>query len=121
MIKRIACAALAMSFAAPAFADDWNFVLINSTHKTIHSVEFAPSGTADWQRDKIDPELKHAGDVKPGARITVNFDKDGNCIYDLRLTFSNGSVEVWDGLNVCDNSYFTIKYNAGGAPAFLAE
>jgi len=110
-----------MSFAAPAHADEWDFVLINHTGKPIHRVEVAPSGTADWQRDKIDPELKHAGDVKVGARMTVHFDKDGNCRYDLRLTFSNGSVEVWDGLNVCDNSYFSIKYNAGGAPAFLAE
>ena len=111
----------AIVVASPALADDWDFVLINSSGKPIKTVEIAPTGTTTWQPNKIDPDFKKEGDVKPGGRMTVHFDKGPGCKYDVKLTFADSSTGTWTGINVCDNSYVTVKYNAAGAPMFTAN
>ena len=35
--------------------------------------------------------------------------------------FFPGAPATWSGINVCDNSYVTIKYSAAGAPVFTAN
>ena len=122
MLKLGLAAAAAIVIAAPAMADDWDFVLINNSGKAIKTVEIAPTGTTTWQPNKVDPEFKKAdATVKPGARMTVHFDKGAGCKYDLKLSFADSSEGVWTGINVCDNSYITVKYNTAGAPAFTAN
>jgi len=122
MLKLGLAAAAAIVVAAPAMADDWDFVLINNSGKAIKTVEIAPTGTTTWQPNKVDPEFKKAdATVKPGARMTVHFDKGAGCKYDVKLSFADNSEGVWTGINVCDNSYITVKYNTAGAPAFTAN
>ncbi|MBB4099508.1 hypothetical protein [Sphingomonas kyeonggiensis] len=122
MLKLGLAAAAAIVIAAPAMADEWDFVLINNSGKAIKTVEIAPTGTTTWQPNKVDPEFKKAdATVKPGARMTVHFDKGAGCKYDVKLSFADNSDGVWTGINVCDNSYITVKYNAAGAPAFTAN
>jgi|GEM_PF-537193 len=122
MLKLGLAAAAAIVIAAPAMADDWDFVLINNSGKAIKTVEIAPTGTTTWQPNKVDPEFKKAdATVKPGARMTVHFDKGAGCKYDVKLSFADNSEGVWTGINVCDNSYITVKYNTAGAPAFTAN
>jgi hypothetical protein len=121
MKKLAVAAAAAILVAAPALADDWDFVLINNSGKAIKTVEVAPAGTTSWQPNKIDPDFKKEGDVKPGARMTVHFDKGPGCKYDVKLNFADASSSTWTGINVCDNSYVTVKYNAAGEPAFTAN
>jgi len=122
MLKLGLAAAAAIVVAAPAMADDWDFVLINNSGKPIKTVELAPTGTTTWQPNKVDPEFKKEdATVKPGGRMTVHFDKGATCKYDVKLSFADSSSGVWTGINVCDNSYVTVKYNAAGAPAFTAN
>ena len=110
-----------MSFAAPAHADEWDFVLINATPKAIASVEVAPSGTADWQPNRLDPELKQLSGTKPGARVTVHFERSTACKYDVRAAFADGSSATWQGINICDNSYVTVRLDEAGTPRFQAN
>lgn len=122
MLKLGLAAVAAIVIATPAMADDWDFVLINNSGKAIKTVEIAPTGTTTWQPNKVDPEFKKAdATVKPGARMTVHFDKGAGCKYDVKLSFADSSEGVWTGINVCDNSYITVKYNTAGAPAFTAN
>lgn len=115
-------AAAALMVATPVFADDWDFILTNSSGKTIKTVEVSPAGTGKWQSNKVDPELKKEGLVKAGGRMTVHFDKEGNqCRFDVKATFEDATSAVWTSINVCDNSYVTIRYNAAGAPVFTAS
>jgi hypothetical protein len=114
------CAALVV--AVPAFADDWDFVLINSSGKSIKTIELAPTGTTTWQANKVDPDFKKEGAViKSGARTTVHFDKGSTCKYDVKATFEDDSNAVWSAINICDNSFVTVKYSAAGAPVFTAN
>ncbi|WP_294091496.1 hypothetical protein [Sphingomonas sp.] len=114
-------AAAVMMIAAPAFADDWDFILINNSGKGIKTVELAPTGTTDWQANKVDPEMKREPITKAGGRMTVHFDKGATCKYDVKLTFADDSASTWTGINICDNSFVTVKYNAAGAPIFTAN
>ncbi|HEX8301107.1 hypothetical protein [Sphingomonas sp.] len=108
--------------AAPAFADDWDFVLINGSGKPIKTVELAPAGTATWQPNKVDPEFKKEdATTKVGGRMTVHFDKGPGCRYDVKATFADGATSTWSAINVCDNAYVTIRYNAAGTPTFTAN
>ncbi|MES2442741.1 MAG: hypothetical protein V4574_07910 [Pseudomonadota bacterium] len=110
-----------LAIATPALADEWDFVLINSTAKEIKLVEIAPTGTTTWQKNVVDEEVKKATTTKPGARMTVHFDKGAPCKYDLKATFADDSSLVWTGINVCDNAYVTVKVNASGVPTFTAN
>ncbi|WHU01351.1 MULTISPECIES: hypothetical protein [unclassified Sphingomonas] len=122
MLKLSLAAIAALSIAAPAMADDWDFVLINNSGKAIKTVEIAPTGTTTWQPNKVDPDFKKEdATVKPGARMTVHFDKGAGCKYDVKLNFADSSSGVWTAINVCDNSYVTVKYSAAGAPTFTAN
>lgn len=118
LVKSALWAAFVVSAATPALADDWDFVLINNTGKPIHAVEVAPAGTTEWQPNKIDAEEKHDVDLKPGGKLTVHFDKGPGCKYDLKANFADGSSQIWSGMNVCDNAYITIRFNASSHPIF---
>ncbi|RYY27369.1 MAG: hypothetical protein EOP62_07280 [Sphingomonadales bacterium] len=120
-MMKLALAAAAILVATPALADDWDFILINSTGKEIKNVELAPAGTTTWQPNKIDPEFKREGVAKVGARMTVHFDKGPGCKYDVKLNFGDNSNATLSAVNVCDNSFVTAKLNAAGVASFSAN
>ncbi|MBO9715046.1 hypothetical protein [Sphingomonas sp.] len=123
MRNRALFAVAALVIATPALADDWDFMLINSTGKEIKTIEVSPTGANAWQPNKVDPELKKENDgvIKATGRTTIHFDKkSSDCRYDVKATFTDASNAVWTNINVCDNAYVTIKY-ANGAPTFSAN
>jgi hypothetical protein len=110
---------LALFVAAPAYAEDWDFVLINGTGKPIKTVEIAPAGSTEWKPGL--EEERRTPVVKPGARTTVRLDKPSSqCRYDLRATFEDASTMVFTSANICDNSYVTVKLT-GGKPSISAN
>jgi hypothetical protein len=119
MRMMFAIAAIAgLTLAAPAMADDWDFILINQTGKAIKEVELAPNGGTSWQKNKVEEDMAKKGPIKTGARSTIHFDKAGSqCKYDVKATFEDDSTAVWSGINVCDAAFVTIKY-ANNAPSF---
>lgn len=102
--------------AAPAFAENWDFVLVNKTGKTIKLVEVAKAGTGDWKKD-IREEDQGEGKVKPGDDYTVHFDKDAKvCAYDVRMTFDGDETPVvWTGFDACKFAFGDFALN-GGVP-----
>lgn len=110
-----------MLVASPAFAEDWDFILINTTGKPIKTIELAPAGTPDFKPQTVDPETRRETGVKVGARTTIHFDKAASqCRYDIKATFEDTTTQVWTGANVCDNSYITLKF-ANGRPTIAAN
>jgi len=121
-MKKLAliASAIVLGVAAPAFADDWDFMLVNATGKVIEKIEVAPTGSTSWVENKVDPELKKDPKIKVGGKTTVHFDKGAQCKYDVRATFEDKSTAVWSGYNACDNSYLTIALS-GDKPTFKAN
>lgn len=112
---------LALSIASPALAEDWDFMLTNSTGKAIKSIELAPAGSSEFKPVTEDAEVKREPVIKPGARTTVRFDRPSSqCRFDLRATFEDATTQVFANANVCDNSYITVKLT-GGKPSITAN
>ena len=115
-MKYVIALAAAMVAAAPAIAEDWDFMLTNGSGKPIKTIELAPSGTTDWKPQTVDPETRRDPVIKAGAKTTIRFDKAASqCRYDLKATFEDGTTQVWSGANICDNSYITLRLAAGKA------
>ncbi|WP_066726644.1 hypothetical protein [Sphingomonas pituitosa] len=116
----IASAAI-LAAAAPALADDWDFMLTNATGKAIAKIEVAPAGSGSWVDNKVDAELNKDGKVKVGGKTTIHFDKAASaCKFDLRGTFDDKTTAVWPNINLCDNSYVTLAFT-GDKPTFKAN
>ncbi|MES2986790.1 MAG: hypothetical protein V4808_02680 [Pseudomonadota bacterium] len=120
-MMKLAVAAAALLVAAPALADDWDFILINNSGKGIKKVELAPTGTTTWQDNKLDPEMKRDPITKAGGRMTVHFDKGATCKYDVKATFADDTAATWTSINICDNSFVTVSLNAAGTATFKAN
>lgn len=105
----IALAALTLA-AMPALAEDWDFVLINDAGKSIKTVEIAVAGSGEWKPNVKADDMADRGEIKPKGRMTVHLDKpSGQCKFDIKATFGDGTSQVWSGANICDNSYITVK------------
>ena len=72
MMKRILLGATLTLAAAPAFAEDWDFILVNDTGKSIKGIEIAEGGSGKWVANKVDPDRKREGVTGPGKRMTVH-------------------------------------------------
>lgn len=115
-MRKLACvSAVALFATAPAMAEDWDFMLTNSSGKDIKTVEMSAAGAGSWKPNVIDPETRKDPTIKTNARTTIHFDKGSGCKYDLKATFADDTSAVWDGIDVCANSYVTIRYNGGKA------
>ena len=101
-------AALIAVTAAPAYAEDWDFVLSNKTGKTIKTIELSESGKAQWNPEKLDEDMVH-DPIRPGTNHTVHFDKSA-CSVDVRLTFADDSQAVFTGFNACDNAFGDFSF-----------
>lgn len=102
--------------AAPALAEDWDFVLINEAGKPIKTIEIAVAGSDQWKPNVKAEDMADRGEVKLKGRTTVHLDKPtGQCKFDIKATFGDGTSQVWQGANICDNSYITVKLANGAA------
>lgn len=119
MIRTAMAIAAAATFAVPALAEDWDFVLANNTGKPIKGIDISAAGAGTWVANKVEPEAKKS-ETKAGGRMTVHFDKGSGCKYDVKATFADETSAIWSGINVCDNAYVTLNY-ANGAPTFKAS
>ena len=104
-----ASGALAIAGTSAALAADQDFSLINATGYAISELYVAPTKTADWQEDVLGQDV--LGD---GQQVNVSFSRSSDtCHWDLKVVYAddNSSAE-WLGVDLCELSAVTIKYNA---------
>lgn len=106
-------AVAAIAVAAPAMADELDFVLINQAGKEINKVEITPAGSQTWVASRANEG--RATEVRPGDRMTVYFERTGQtCTFDVKATFKDSTSAVWSRVNVCDNPFVTLRMGADG-------
>jgi hypothetical protein len=97
--------------ASEAQAEPWDMVAINSTGKPIKTLQTSPSPGSVWAVTTNDGAI---ATLNSGSRMTIHFDKPtGTCKFDLRATFSDATNAIFTSINVCDNSYVTLKFSNG--------
>jgi hypothetical protein len=115
MTARLLLGAALLAAAVPAHAEEWDFVLVNHTGKTIKLIEVSDSGKAAWAKEQLDEGIVNEP-VRAGKSHTVRFDKTA-CAVDVRVTFSDDSQAVFTGFNACDNPIGDFSFRNGSPVA----
>lgn len=98
-----------VAIGTSALAGQQDFALVNATGYEISELYVAPAQSSDWQEDVLGQDT--LGD---GQQANISFSRDTDtCAWDLRVVYSddNSSAE-WHGVDLCQLSNVTIKYNA---------
>lgn len=97
--------AVAILAAGPAFAQPPNpsFNVVNRTANAISEVYASATGQTNWGRDRLGQQ-----NIAPGGNFAVRLPADGNCTYDVRVVYANGTSDERRNLNTCnlDNVIF---------------
>ncbi len=93
--------------AAPAFAADRDFDLVNNTGYDIKSVFIDESASPTWTDNAIDSTMKD------GETVRMKFGKgDVGCKWDMKVVFADdNSAAVWHGFNLCEINTIKLHYN----------
>jgi hypothetical protein len=112
--RRVGLAVSALGMVAivgtsAAQAADQDFALVNATGYDISELYVAPSKTADWQEDVLGQDV-----LVNGQQVNVTFSRSSDtCHWDLKVVYADDdSTAEWLGVNLCELSAVTIKYNA---------
>ena len=85
--------------------------IVNNSEQTITFLYGSPSNVNEWGQDRI-PTLTLAA----GMSTIVDFDdSNGECRYDLKAQFSDGTSREQRGINICQVSEWTVT--SGGSSA----
>ena len=96
-------AALTITLAVPAMAEQRSVQIVNQSGFTITNFYASTMGAEDWQEDVLGGQA-----VGTGESAMVNFADSGECTYSFRAIFDDGDEAVQD-IDVC--SVTSVTYN----------
>ena len=102
----LAVMAMSALHAAPTFADQRDFTLVNAGARTIYEVYVSSSDTTSWEEDVL------GSDVLPaGSSVVIRFQRyePGRCFYDVRVVADNGPEGVLYRINLCTTDTVTFS------------
>jgi hypothetical protein len=76
--------------------NDPSFRLVNRSGRQINEVYATAVGVNTWGTDRMGSEV-----VPPGATHIVRIAPDGNCVYDVRVVYADGSAAEKRRINLC--------------------
>lgn len=92
-----------LSFTAKnASAEELAITITNGTGASLQQLYISPAGTDDWSGDLLGSDT-----VEPGDTVQISVSDDGQCVYDIRSVFDDGSTLDGRG-DLCElngNSY----------------
>jgi hypothetical protein len=106
MALALALALGAVGPAAPAFADQRDFTLLNNTGQTIYELYVSPTKDDDWGDDILGDDV-----LMDGTTVTVRFDRfsAGRCFYDIKVVTASGDEGVLTEVNLCEVGLVTFR------------
>ncbi|WP_144299999.1 Tat pathway signal protein [Elioraea rosea] len=118
MLRRFilgALVALAGLASAPAEAQqNPDFWIVNNSGRTITEVYVSSSAVNNWGQDRLGQNV-----LNSGMRFAIRPPRDGTCVFDIRVVYTDGTAEERRRLNTCNASevVFTSQGSvARGAP-----
>lgn len=76
--------------------NDPSFRLVNRSGRQINEVYATAAGVNTWGTDRMGSEV-----IPPGAMYIVRIAPDGNCVYDVRVVYADGSAAEKRRINLC--------------------
>ena len=101
--KCLPLAAASFLLAAPAMAEDLEFLFENNSSFVIVELYASPSNVGEWEEDILGRDILDAGE---SARVSI---RDGRraCEYDLKIVFDDGD-EITDTTDLCDTGSYRV-------------
>jgi hypothetical protein len=100
----IAAAGVATLAAQPAFAQELVFTISNNADAALVELYASPKSAGSWGADIMGGQQLGSGEA---AEVAIG-DSGGQCDYDLRMVFSDGST-LEDASNLCDAPTVTVE------------
>lgn len=101
----IVAAALAAGLVAqPLFAQDLVFTISNNADAALVELYASPASAGSWGADIMGGQQLASGEA---AEVAIGA-SDGQCDYDLKMVFSDGST-LEDASNLCDAPTVTVE------------
>jgi len=101
--------------AAPSFAGDQDFTLINETGLTIDQVYISPTTTTDWEEDILGQDF-----LKDGEKVHITFSRDTKAReWDLMIVDEDGDKIYWNDLDLIEAETITLYYEKGKPTASI--
>jgi len=103
--------------AVGAFAQVFDFTIVNRTGYTIDAVHVTPADDNEWGEDVLGVDT-----LQNGRSVEIRFDSFYEALllafnidkYDLRCDYSDGSTDEWHDLKLEDINELTLKLDGGG-------
>ena len=106
----IGVAGAAAMLGAPAWAGKQDFEVVNKTGYVIEQLHVAPSRQQSWEEDVLGEDVLVDGD-----RTEIVFDRsEDTCMWDIKVTYDDGEVAAWQGINLCKVSVVSLTYDSAG-------
>jgi hypothetical protein len=99
MKASVVAGALALAFvAAPALAEDLVFTLNNESSGAVNELYVSALESNSWEEDILGQDILESGQT---ATITLR-GADGQCNWDVRLVYDDGSVTDERNIDLCN-------------------
>ena len=92
------CLTFSVVSTTPAWAQAKNpsFNLVNHTSQPIRELYVTPGGDDKWGANRLT-----SGPIAPGASFAVRRRIDGNCVFDVRVIYADGTREERRTVDTC--------------------
>ena len=103
--------ALLASAAPPAAAQqNPDFYVVNNSGRTITEIYVSSSASQNWGADRLGQNV-----LNSGMQYAIRPPRDGTCVFDIRVVYSNGTAEERRRINTCNISQVVFG-TAGPVP-----
>ncbi len=110
---------LVVCFATKTFAQDakQNFTIVNKTGVIIDQLHITPNDADEWGEDILGQEVL---DLEQECDIVFH-PKEDICLWDFRVTDSDGNALEWEKIDLCMAVKVTLFYKDGKGWAEIEE
>ncbi|MGL5010820.1 MAG: hypothetical protein ACRC6I_13140 [Paracoccaceae bacterium] len=95
----------AIAAAQPLMAQELVFTISNNGDAALVELYASPKSAGSWGEDMLGGQQLGSGEA---AEVIISGDAGGQCDYDLRMVFDDGSV-LEDASNLCDTAAVAIE------------
>ena len=107
MRQLVLAATILAGFAAPAFAANQDFKLINKTGYQIDEVYLGPVSSDSWGSD-----IMGNGSLGDGSDVDITFTAPGSvCRWDMKVKYNDGDTAEWRDLNLCSINSISLFWD----------